>query len=223
MERKAFRFELKSLTEEGTFTGYAAVFGNKDLGGDIIEPGAFAQTLRHKGGKVVLLDYHDPTRRVGVAYLEEDSKGLRVEKGVINLGKGSGAEMYADLRFYKEHGLPIEMSIGYETVTKDVIDNVRHLKEVALWEVSLVTFAMNPKARVTNVKADEEVVSRLAELEAQNEALSRRVAEVEAKASTAPASAGASETPPAAEPHAEDFTPLVQALKDLRGTLAERS
>ena len=32
-----FSFEVKELGEDGSFTGYAATFGNKDLGGDVIE------------------------------------------------------------------------------------------------------------------------------------------------------------------------------------------
>lgn len=36
-EYKSFKFELESADESGEFSGYAAVFGNKDSGGDIIE------------------------------------------------------------------------------------------------------------------------------------------------------------------------------------------
>ena len=44
--------------DEGVFTGYASVFGNVDSYGDIVEPGAFKDTLeawRAKGDPIPLL------------------------------------------------------------------------------------------------------------------------------------------------------------------------
>ena len=164
MERKTLRFEVKDVGEAGTFTGYVAVTGNRDLGGDIIEPGAFAKTLKDHDGKLILLESHDAwsgTRsRLGIMQLSEDKRGLKVEKGEINLAKQIGQDAYADLKFYQEKGLPLGMSIGYDPVQKfyETDKNgqtTRRLKEVALWEGSLVTFPMNPKARVTGVKAWE--------------------------------------------------------------------
>ena len=52
------RMEWKEASGEqqlGEFSGHAAVFGNRDLGGDIIEAGAFARTLKARDGKAVLL------------------------------------------------------------------------------------------------------------------------------------------------------------------------
>lgn len=175
MDSVGLRFELKELDEQGVFRGHAAVFGNVDLGGDVIEPGSFAKTLKDRGGKVVLLDGHDRSARIGVAYLAEDAKGLRVERGVLNLAKPAGQAAYADLRFGLKHGVPMELSIGYETVKYDIRDNVRHLKEVRLWEVSLVTFGMNPKAKVTAVKdADAEFLALKARIDHLEALLSER-------------------------------------------------
>lgn len=175
MERKTLKLEVKGLDEAGTFTGYVAVTGNKDLGGDVIEPGAFAKTLKDHDGKVVLLDSHDSysgRARLGILHLSEDSKGLKVDKGVLNLQKASAQEAYADLRFYHENGLPLGMSIGYDAIQKSYEtdkggNTIRRLKEVALWEGSLVTFPMNPKARVTNVKAFEQLAEPFDQLLAE--------------------------------------------------------
>jgi HK97 family phage prohead protease len=49
------------------------------------------------------------------------------------------------------------LSIGFETVKSKVVDGVRHLSELRLWEVSLVTFAANPQALVTGVKSDDQI------------------------------------------------------------------
>ena len=48
MNLKQLRFNVKSLDDsagEGVFSGYASTFGNKDLQGDVIAKGAFAETL----------------------------------------------------------------------------------------------------------------------------------------------------------------------------------
>jgi len=59
MEIKNFSFETKELTEEGQFEGYAAVFGNRDSWDDIIEPGAFAKTIKERASKIRVLWQHD--------------------------------------------------------------------------------------------------------------------------------------------------------------------
>jgi HK97 family phage prohead protease len=150
--------EFKKLTEEGTFEGYLAYFNNRDHGGDMIVPGAFTKTLKDKKGRVPLLDGHDTSKRLGFLELEEDGRGLKVLKGTLNLAKSAAQEAYADLLFYNQNELPLGMSIGYDTIKsdwqieEDKKTRTRLLKEVALWEGSLVTFGMNPKAKVTNVK-----------------------------------------------------------------------
>jgi len=157
MEKKAVRFELKSLTTEGTFSGYANVTGIKDRGNDIVHRGAFTRTLKSLNGKVPVFSFHDPTIVVGVANLEEDDHGLKVMEGKLNLETQSGRETHANLRFFADNGLKAEMSIGYIPIKWDYEGDIRHLHEVKLKEVSLLPpgFAMNPRSRVTAVKGGE--------------------------------------------------------------------
>lgn len=148
MEQRGFKFEVKSIDEQGVFEGYAAVFGNEDLGGDIIEPGAFKKTLQ-ENPRMPILWQHDPREPIGVtleAY--EDTHGLRVQ-GQLNLETSRGREAYALLKQGALKGL----SIGYDTIKEVWEGNIRRLKEIRLWEWSLVTFPMNPQAQVTAVKA----------------------------------------------------------------------
>ena len=160
MEIKMFKIQNLEATDEGVFQGYAAIFNNVDLGGDRILPGAFKKTLNDKGGKVPLVDSHDlfagTTKRLGVAYLEEDEKGLKVVKGKLNLAKPEAVNVLNDIKFYQNEGLPLGLSIGYEPINPTIIcekdRTIRELKEVALWEVSVVTLPMNPKARILNAK-----------------------------------------------------------------------
>lgn len=161
-ERRQMAFETKGLEikqdeEEGEFTfeGYGAVFGNKDRGGDIIEPGAFKQTINRNDGTFPLVADHDLTMksRVGVVYAEEDNHGVKVDAHV-NTKKRLGREIASDIRHAQKHGEPIGMSFGYE-VKKDDFDeekNARLLREIKTYEFSLTQIPMNPEAGVTGVK-----------------------------------------------------------------------
>lgn len=147
MEQLDFRLEIKQIDEYGRFKGYAATY-DLDLGNDIIERGAFEET-RQENPKVPLLWQHDPSQPIGVTYLgPEDDYGLPVE-GEINLEVTRGREAYALLKQGAMKGL----SIGYEAEEETWEGGIRRLKKIRLWEVSLVTFPMNPKAGVVAVKA----------------------------------------------------------------------
>lgn len=162
IEKLDFAFETKTVSQDGEFEGYASTFGNVDLGGDIVAPGAFATTLAKRGPRgVKMLLAHDMNKRVGVwTDLREDGKGLKV-KGHIVTDLTLGRETLIELR----NDMLSAMSIGYRTV-KDRVDvkkGVRTLDELDLFEISLVPFPMNPKAVVTAVKtADIELRDRLA-------------------------------------------------------------
>jgi hypothetical protein len=144
---KDYKLDLKELTEEGAFEGYAAVFGNRDEQGDIIEPGAFKKTLK-ENDVVPVLWMHNPHEPTGVTVeLSEDSKGLYV-KGQLNPEVQKAKEVYTLLKQKALKGI----SIGYNTVKETWEGSTRYLKEIRLWEISLVTFPANRLAQVTNVK-----------------------------------------------------------------------
>lgn len=153
---KDFRFELKSLSAEGSFEGLAAVYGNIDLGGDVIEPGAFAKTLLDKNGEVPILFAHDTHEPIGIGRLTDTREGLAVT-GELVLESPTASKAYALLK----KGVLKGLSIGYDDVKSKVVDGVRRLSELKLWEVSLVVFPMNPLATVTGVKTVEDVGAEL--------------------------------------------------------------
>lgn len=151
MDRLDFAFDLKAVAESGVFEGYASTFGNRDQGGDIMEPGAFTKSLKARGARgVKMLADHDPTKRIGVwMEMEEDRKGLFV-KGQLLIEKSIGSDAHIDLKSGALSGL----SIGGRAVltSQDGAKRARLIKEWDLYEVSLVTFPMNEKATVTAVK-----------------------------------------------------------------------
>jgi uncharacterized protein len=119
------------------FAGYAAVFDRVDRGGDVVRAGAFARSLA-RGGGVPLLWQHEAGRPIGrVEYLKEDRRGLRV------IGRVADRRASTLLKAGAVSGL----SFGYR-VRDAKGDRPRELTDVELVEISLVTFPMQPRARV---------------------------------------------------------------------------
>ena len=151
-ERKAFSFELESADEStGEFSGYAAVFGNVDSGGDVIEKGAFTKTIAEDFARIKILSQHNSyDLPIGKPLeLREDEKGLYIR------GKISDTQTGRDIRTLLKDGVLAELSIGYDAVAFDYDSEtgIRHLKEIKLWEVSIVTWAMNDQAQIDGVKS----------------------------------------------------------------------
>lgn len=153
-EVRAFALEIKAK-DDGTIEGYGSVWGVVDRYDDLIARGAFMESLAaHKaaGTMPAMLWQHDPSEPIGV-WLDmiEDDKGLRI-KGQLALDTVRGKEAHSLLKLGALNGL----SIGFRSVPGTATyndDGVRVLKQLELWEVSLVTFPANEKARITGVKA----------------------------------------------------------------------
>ncbi len=149
LERKFCRFEDDLAVTDGcVIEGYASLFGDQDRGGDIVEKGAYAKSLarlRAEGRQVKMLWQHDPAQPIGVwDEVREDDRGLYV-KGRLLDSVARAREAAALIAARAIDGL----SIGYRTVTAAKNDKGRRLlRELELWEVSLVTFPMLPSARV---------------------------------------------------------------------------
>ncbi len=145
-------FDIKALDESGVFEGYASLFDVVDGFDDQVAPGAFAKSLAdNQGGRgVKMLWQHDASEPIGAwDAIAEDGRGLYV-RGRLLLDVRRGAEAHALLKAGAIDGL----SIGYTTVEASIDPDTRtrRLTEVALWEISLVTFQACPGAEVTAVK-----------------------------------------------------------------------
>lgn len=159
-EVRSYVLQIKATGDDGSIEGYGSVFGERDSYDDVIAPGAFKDSLAaHKkaGTMPAMLWQHDGDKPIGIwTEMVEDSKGLRI-KGQLALETTLGKEAHALLKMRALNGL----SIGFVSKqwTYDRNTDVRTLTELDLWEVSLVTFPANGKARVTNVKAADELAA----------------------------------------------------------------
>lgn len=197
LERAAFGLnEIKFDAAAGadvkdmTFSGYGAVFGNVDSYGDVIQPGAFADTLsaaqKTSQFPAMLLQHGgwgmgaEDMTPIGVwTTLSEDGHGLKVEGKLADTPRGR--EAYTLLKMTPRPAIT-GLSIGYIakefTLRSKPEEPRRTLKKVDLLEVSLVTFPANGKARISSVKSGGDFTEREFEQLMQDAGLSRKEARV---------------------------------------------
>jgi HK97 family phage prohead protease len=151
--------------EDGQFIGYASIFGNIDSYGDVMMPGAFANTLAEwekSGNSLPVLYGHnmmDPEFNIGhVLEAAEDETGLKV-RSQLDLDSPKGAAAYRGVKGKRIS----QMSFAYDVVrggpaTRDGVD-VFEIHEVKLYEVSLVLIGANQETSILAVKAAAEAVA----------------------------------------------------------------
>lgn len=130
------------------FAGYAALFDKVDRGGDVVRKGAFARAVAAGPKGVPLLWQHEPGRPIGrIERLAEDARGLRV------IGRLSGGTSGREAAALLKDGAIGGLSFGYKVRSKRD-GRHRELTDLELVEVSLVTFPMQPGARVHAVEGE---------------------------------------------------------------------
>ncbi|QIB36040.1 HK97 family phage prohead protease [Ancylobacter pratisalsi] len=159
--------DTKSIGSEGEFEGHASTFGNVDQGGDVVEPGAFIESIvrsKKEGRTIPMLWQHKQDEPIGIwTDIAEDAKGLYVRGQLILDGDPVAQRAYGKLKAKALGG----MSIGYRIPPGGIIEDdkrpgVSRLKTIDLREISLVTMPMNIQARITSVKAEvAEAIERL--------------------------------------------------------------
>lgn len=151
-ERKFADLAIEALDEDGSFSGYASLFGKVDLGRDVVERGAFERSLRTRGAAGIrMLFQHDPAEPIGRwTEIREDERGLFVRGRLAD-----GVARAREVRSLMKGGALDGLSIGFRTVRAraDAQTGIRRILEADLWEISVVTFPMQPGARVERVKA----------------------------------------------------------------------
>jgi HK97 family phage prohead protease len=155
--KHVFGFKVDDADEaKGIIRGFASTFGNIDLGDDVVDPGAFKKTLKESKGIVPILADHDPTKQIGWnVRAEENEKGLLIE-GQLNMKSPLALERYELAKTALKLGGKMGISIGYGVIKAEPDKErpaLRRLKELKLYEYSLVTFPMNTEAMVTAAKS----------------------------------------------------------------------
>lgn len=146
---------LKSVSDTGEFDGYGSVFGVKDSYADIVMPGAFQKSLaawQEKGRLPALLWQHNMAEPIGIyTEMREDATGLYVKGRLLIEDDPLAKRAHAHMKAGSLSGLSIGYLLNDYEYDKD--KSAFLLKEIDLWEVSLVTFPANDEARIADVKS----------------------------------------------------------------------
>lgn len=148
----------------GIVKGYAATFVREpDSYGDVIAPGAFAKSLERwealyaEGKRIPLLYGHqmgDPFYNIGsVTSIKEDEYGLFIE---AEFDPDNGTAQY--VRKLAQEGRLYQFSFAYSVLDAAPVEledgrKANELRELDIYEVSLVQIPANQTAVVTEVKA----------------------------------------------------------------------
>lgn len=155
-KRRAFDMRLtKAAGSDGTFAGYASVWGVTDTYREIVAKGAFLESIADtetKGRKLPILWQHRSDEPIGQwNALREDEHGLYGE-GELWLDDAPYARL---AKRGMASGAISGLSIGYfvRSDTYDEVNRVRTLTKLDLREISVVTDPANDEARVDTIKA----------------------------------------------------------------------
>ena len=175
-------FPTKEYTYDGesrTISGYAAIFGNIDKVRDRLVKGCFANSILERGpqsganDKILLLWQHDMSEPIGrITVLREDDKGLYFEAVIDDIETGDRALKQL------ESGTLNQFSIGYNYVWEkcdwDDEDACLVVKEVKLYEISVVSIGCNGETEYLGLKSQEDMEQAYAELEREIASFSSR-------------------------------------------------
>ncbi len=164
-QKALFRMEVKA-DQQGSFTGLASTFGNTDLGNDRIDRNAFNETMarwEQRGEFPALLFQHNMEQPIGdINRMSITDVGVDM---AADLWLGKGIEKSEQAQMMLTGTGPKGLSIGFiPRETENEKDGVRLIKNLDLLEVSVVSFPMNPEARITSAKSffsdDGELISK---------------------------------------------------------------
>jgi len=145
--KQRMRLEIKEISAEGSFEGMLSPYGNVDQGDDVVLPGAYTKTLKEQGPTRPLLWQHKTDQPIGQLTLEDRPEGLWC-KGQLLMALDEAKKAYLLMKA----GIVKGLSIGFESVKDSIDGGVRKLKEIKLYEGSVVTFPMNEMALISSVK-----------------------------------------------------------------------
>jgi len=153
---------------EGLLRGYASVAGFQDAYNEVVDYGAFKDTLKRHQARILLCWQHDwreplgkpsvlrevPKSRLPKKLLEEYPEatgGLYFETAIVPTRRGEDAKLLL------KNGVLTELSIGFDVISDyQDDDGIWHLAEIELYEISVVSMAAMPAATVIEYKGQQQ-------------------------------------------------------------------
>lgn len=147
-------FSVKDVDTAGrVLSVYWSAFDNKDRDGDVIVKGAFTKTVKEQGpaglGEQWFIKFHNTDLPIVTPFeIIEDNYGLlaRVRLAEDIDIQNDTLKMYRDKHFKHQ-------SIGFQTVRQQKMSDYNEIREVKLYEGSVVLWAANPNAIAQGIKS----------------------------------------------------------------------
>jgi HK97 family phage prohead protease len=130
--------ELRQTPDGFGLRGYAAVFDSESHG-EVVKPSAFNRTLAQRDN-VRLLVNHDgvplASTKAGTMHLSVDDRGLLVDVPSLDPANPTVQELVSAM----SRGDIDQMSFAFVAHDDPKVEGVRELREVTLYDVSVVTY-----------------------------------------------------------------------------------
>ena len=167
-KNKPCNLVIKSLGESGEFEGYGSVFHVVDSDGDNIIKGAFSRSLaawKARNQWPSLLWQHKRDEPIGLfTEIKEDDYGLWVKGQLLIEDDPLARRAYAHLKAGSLSGLSVGMLV--QDAECDRHHACYTLKELDLFEISIVTFPANTAAHINTVKSMQHTQHAVTHLQA---------------------------------------------------------
>lgn len=168
MKTKSFNANVKAVGTadglgDGQFTALVAVFGNKDHGGDVIVPGAFAESLQDweaSGDAIPAIWSHqwsDPFAHIGWSLSAAETEDGLLVTAQLDLENPTALQTY---KLLKQRRVK-EFSFGYDVVDGGYVtqdeDEFFELRKLNLIEFGPTLKGMNPETQLLGTKSDADI------------------------------------------------------------------
>ena len=165
MEHLYKSFEIKADEQTGAITGYFSTYDREpDSYGDVIAPGAFTETIKARkesGHPFPLCWNHDLDQIIGTV----DPDNIEdTEKGPLMTASFFNTQLAQEKREIVKSGVVYQFSFAYDVkdaaqVTLEDGTKANELRELDLFEVSIVPIPANQNAVMTDVKSEVKTVT----------------------------------------------------------------
>ena len=159
MEHLYKNFDMKEAEDSGSISGYFSTYDRiPDSYGDVIARGAFTDTIKAReesGHPFPLCWNHDLDQIIGKVDSIEDT-----EKGPLMTASFFDTPLAQEKREIVKSGVVYQFSFAYDVkdaaqVTLEDGTKANELRQIDLFEVSIVPIPANPRAEVTSIKSEE--------------------------------------------------------------------
>lgn len=222
MEHLYKSFEIEA-DDAGTISGYFSTYDRiPDSYGDIIAPGAFANTIKARkesGHPFPLAWNHDLDQIIGTVDPEDIKE---TEKGPLMTASFFNTPLAQEKREIVKSGAVYQFSFAYDVLDWAPVEledgtKANELREIELFEISIVPIPANQRAVMTEVKAGRRNSAKDADVINQIITLAKSLLddEVETEEEDEPKGNAAAEDPKAS--NSEEKEKLLDFIKNYGG------